>query len=78
MARKPRLIRGQDYLIEEDGGWEFTRDYLERLGMCCKNKCRHCPYKPDQAASDSSDALRCSSPSSLAAGPGTRSNIIGQ
>lgn len=45
MAKKPRLIRGKDYVIDDDGAWEFTRDYLLGLGSCCKNKCRYCPYK---------------------------------
>jgi hypothetical protein len=45
MPKRPRLIRGRDYVITDDGQWEFTREYLLGLGQCCKNQCRFCPYK---------------------------------
>lgn len=52
MPRKPRLIRGKDYVITDDGAWEFTREYLLNIGECCKNDCRFCPYRaPDPDAS---------------------------
>lgn len=47
MARKPRLIRGKDYVIADDGAWEFTREYLLNIGECCKNDCRFCPYREE-------------------------------
>ena len=48
------LVRGVDYYIE-NGYWVFTEHYLRKRGYCCKNGCRHCPYRkkvkdrPDQA-----------------------------
>jgi hypothetical protein len=47
MPRRPRLIRGKDYIVE-DGRVEFTREYLLSLGMCCKNECKQCPYRPSE------------------------------
>lgn len=32
-----------DYTIE-DGAWVFTRWYLLKVGSCCGNGCRNCPY----------------------------------
>jgi 2-iminoacetate synthase ThiH len=44
MPKRPRLIRGKDYTVE-DGQFVFTREYLLSLGTCCKNECKHCPYR---------------------------------
>ncbi len=54
MAKKPRLVRGRDYEITDDGAFEFTREYLESLGECCSNQCRNCPY----AKADAPDSER--------------------
>lgn len=35
---------GVDYYIEK-GFFVFTKSYLLKRGYCCKNGCRHCPYK---------------------------------
>jgi len=35
-----------DYYIE-DGRWVFTSQFLLRRKYCCKNNCRHCPYKKE-------------------------------
>jgi hypothetical protein len=34
----------EDYYIE-DGKYVFTEKYHLKRGKCCKNNCRHCPYK---------------------------------
>ncbi|MFM8740303.1 MAG: DUF5522 domain-containing protein [Cytophagales bacterium] len=34
----------QDYYME-NGLMVFTEHFHLRRGYCCKNKCRHCPYK---------------------------------
>jgi len=33
-----------DYIIDEDGKYVFTKEFLEGRGFCCKNGCKHCPY----------------------------------
>jgi hypothetical protein len=38
------LIEGRDYIIDEQGRYVFTSEYLLRRGYCCKNGCRNCPY----------------------------------
>jgi len=40
----PKLIEGEDYIINEDGNLVFTSKYLRKRGYCCKNKCKNCPY----------------------------------
>ena len=44
MASDEELIEGRDYIIDEQGRYVFTREYLLRRGYCCKNGCRNCPY----------------------------------
>ena len=46
-----KLVEGVDYYWEEVGETKyrvFTEAYLSRRGFCCKNNCRHCPYKKDK------------------------------
>lgn len=43
------LIPGQDYLIDPQGRFVFTREYLLRRGFCCDSGCRNCPYGRDLA-----------------------------
>lgn len=39
----PRLVEGEDYYW--DGRYMvFTEAYHWKRGVCCGNKCRHCPY----------------------------------
>lgn len=38
-----KLVVGQDYYIE-NGLWVFTEKYHLKKGICCGNKCKHCPY----------------------------------
>jgi len=39
------LVEGIDYYVNEDGLYVFTREYHLKRGYCCKNKCKHCPWK---------------------------------
>lgn len=38
------LIKGEDYYINSDGKYVFTKEYHLKRGYCCGNKCKHCPY----------------------------------
>jgi len=37
------LVEGEDYYINEDGLFVFTKEYHLKRGFCCQNKCLHCP-----------------------------------
>ncbi|HYK76572.1 MAG TPA: DUF5522 domain-containing protein [Daejeonella sp.] len=39
------LKLGEDYYIDPNGNLVFTEAYHLKRGKCCKNKCRHCPWK---------------------------------
>ena len=39
------LTENVDYYLDEDGNLVFTEEYHLKRGPCCKNKCRHCPWK---------------------------------
>lgn len=34
-----------DYYFNEAGLMVFTEAYHLKRGYCCKNKCKHCPWK---------------------------------
>lgn len=38
-------VEGIDYYINEDNLFVFTAWYHLRRGSCCRNNCKHCPYK---------------------------------
>lgn len=38
-----------DYYINEQGNYVFTERYHLQRGYCCKNVCKHCPWKFKQA-----------------------------
>jgi hypothetical protein len=39
-------IEQNDYYIDKNSGlFVFTESYHLKRGYCCKNNCRHCPYK---------------------------------
>lgn len=42
------LIENIDYYINEDGNFVFTEKYHLNRGYCCKNGCKHCPWKYGQ------------------------------
>ena len=37
-------MESQDYYINEDGNYVFTKEYHIKRGHCCKSGCLHCPY----------------------------------
>ncbi|MEJ5963658.1 DUF5522 domain-containing protein [Pedobacter immunditicola] len=39
------MEEGTDYYFNEQGLMVFTEVYHLKRGSCCKNKCRHCPWK---------------------------------
>ena len=39
------LIENIDYYLDQDGNLVFTEAYHVKRGFCCKNKCKHCPWK---------------------------------
>lgn len=41
---KKKLVENIDFYIE-NGKYVFTAKFLKERGYCCKNGCRHCPYK---------------------------------
>ena len=47
-------IEDIDYYIDKDGNLVFTETYPLKRGTCCKNKCRHCPWKYGQEDEQSS------------------------
>ncbi len=40
---KKEFTKGVDYYLE-DGRVHFTKEYIEKRGVCCGGTCRHCPY----------------------------------
>ena len=34
-----------DFYFNEQGFMVFTREYHLKRGYCCKNDCKHCPWK---------------------------------
>lgn len=45
MKKKKDLVEGIDYYVSEKGYWIFTEKYHLDRGYCCKNGCKHCPFK---------------------------------
>ena len=39
------MEKGIDFYFNEQGLMVFTEVYHLRRGYCCKNKCKHCPWK---------------------------------
>ena len=39
------MIEGTDYYINLDGNFVFTESFHLKRGHCCKNQCKHCPWK---------------------------------
>ncbi|MFM7487117.1 MAG: DUF5522 domain-containing protein [Cytophagales bacterium] len=44
ISKKGGDSQRQDYYMD-NGLMVFTEHFHLRRGYCCKNKCRHCPYK---------------------------------
>ena len=49
---KKRLEEGVDFYINEQGYFVFTAKYLSDRGFCCKNGCKHCPYRYSKKGKD--------------------------
>jgi len=43
------LVEGEDFYIER-GLMVLTAKFLRDRGYCCKNGCRHCPYRIEDEA----------------------------
>ena len=41
----------EDYYLSPEGYLIFTEKYLLKRGYCCKNGCKHCPYKEKERTS---------------------------
>jgi hypothetical protein len=41
-----------DYYFNADGLMVFTAAYHLKRGYCCKNKCKHCPWKYGKNGND--------------------------
>ena len=39
------LKEGEDYYFNDEGFMVFTSAYHIKRGYCCKNGCKHCPWK---------------------------------
>jgi len=39
------MKQGVDFYLNEEGLMVFTEIYHLKRGYCCKNKCKHCPWK---------------------------------
>lgn len=39
------LIENIDYYLDANGNMVFTKKFHLKRGYCCKNVCRHCPWK---------------------------------
>lgn len=39
------MREGVDFYFNENGFMVFTETYHLKRGYCCKNKCRHCPWR---------------------------------
>lgn len=39
-------LSSTDFYYDENGYRVMTESYHTRRGLCCGNKCRHCPYNP--------------------------------
>jgi hypothetical protein len=42
---KKEILEGVHYYLES-GKVVFTEVYHSERGVCCGNRCRHCPYSP--------------------------------
>ncbi|RAJ98072.1 hypothetical protein LX87_02980 [Larkinella arboricola] len=44
---KPRVdgLDDEDYYFNEQGYLVFTAAYHLKRGYCCKNGCKHCPWR---------------------------------
>ncbi|MBD2767164.1 hypothetical protein IC235_04550 [Hymenobacter sp. BT664] len=41
----PQPLQPGDFYYTPEGYLVFTEQYHRRRGSCCRNGCRHCPWK---------------------------------
>ncbi len=46
-----KALEADDYYLNEKGLMVFTEQYHRKRGYCCKNTCRHCPWKTREVKS---------------------------
>jgi biotin synthase-like enzyme len=51
-----QLKEGIDFYFNEKGLMVLTESFHLKRGYCCKNNCKHCPYKKN--ADDSGKKLK--------------------
>jgi len=39
-----QLLEGEDYTVDKNGNFVFTRQYHLKRGYCCESNCLNCPY----------------------------------
>ena len=39
------MLEPDDYYFNDEGLLVFTASYHLKRGFCCKNSCKHCPWK---------------------------------
>ena len=54
MAEK---LKEDEYYFNEQGFMVFTAKYHLKRGICCGNKCKHCPYDFVNVKKDSDKGL---------------------
>ena len=55
--KRPDLIEGIDYYINNDGYIVLTEKYHRDKGFCCGMGCRHCPYNYENVPEPRRSAL---------------------
>lgn len=49
------MKEGVDYYFNEQGLMVFTSEYHLKRGYCCKNGCKHCPWKTKNTTHNTND-----------------------
>lgn len=42
------IKEGEDYIVDTQGRYIFTREFHIKRGHCCHNNCQNCPYKAQE------------------------------
>lgn len=56
------MEEGIDYYLNKDGLMVFTAAYHLKRGYCCKNKCKHCPWKYGERIGQTSTKVKTNQP----------------
>jgi len=49
------MEQSADYYFNEEGLMVFTEAYHLKRGYCCKNGCKHCPWKYGRKKNNNGD-----------------------